>query len=480
MPAPPSAPPSTSPSAPPLTSPRGKRVSHRTGATNERRQHAAATAAASAAASASPTTAPKTRTKSATKAQAATPPKRKPKTPATQDSATTTTTTTNVGNASPTTAVPNNDADVDDDDDEGDQGRQQTAVEERLVTIEGKVKSLEEEGERAREEVLMLRDRLEESEWSKNTLEEKTKQMEEEIASLKAEIEREKEGARKKIKDVEQGVKRLAEIDNNGGGERQQQQQQPRQQQQWQQQLQQQQPPQQQPPLQQHQQQQPPQHRPQQPPQQQRRRRCIILTDSNGKGATSDSIKNHIPRDERDSYDIEVVVAYTLEAAFHRVDRGAIDIRGAVVIVDNLTNDIRGTSVRSPLSPRAVTHWVDKLCGRLRMAGAAAVVVCQVKPMQVADVTPYNDLLSEYLCTQDQGFGCKTQIRLTYLKPDGFHVRPQFDSVIDRTYACAIRGVPVSDPTPFNEFLPDHLRRRWQTQWPRIGGGGGRVVNNGW
>ena len=42
-----------------------------------------------------------------------------------------------------------------------------------------------------------------------------------------------------------------------------------------------------------------------------------------------------------------------------------------------------------------IIHLVDKLRGRLKMAGLAVVVVCQAKPMQVADVTPYNDLLSE-------------------------------------------------------------------------------------
>ena len=218
----------------------------------------------------------------------------------------------------------------------------------------------------------------------------------------------------------------------------------------------------------------------QQRSQQQQQRRCVVISDSNGKGATSDSIKNHIPREERDCYNIEVAVAYTVEAACQQVDRGAIDVRGAVVIVDNLTNDIRGTSTRPSLSPNALTHLVDKLRGRLKMAGAAAVVVCQAKPMQVVDVTPYNDRLSEYLCAQEQGFGCKTQIRLTYLKPDGYHVRPQFDSIIDKTYACAIRGVPVVDPTPLDSFLPDHLRRKWQALWPRIGGGGGGVMNNGW
>ena len=108
-----------------------------------------------------------------------------------------------------------------------------------------------------------------------------------------------------------------------------------------------------------------------------------------------------------------------------------------------------------------------------------AVVVCQAKPMQTVDVTPYNELLSDYLSAQRGGYGCQTQIRLGHLRSDGFHVLPQFDSIIDKTYACAIRGILVPDPTPIGEFLPDHLRRRWQAEWPRLGGGG-RNDNYGW
>ena len=104
------------------------------------------------------------------------------------------------------------------------------------------------------------------------------------------------------------------------------------------------------------------------------------------------------------------------------------------------------------------------------MAGAAAIVTCQIKPMQIDDVSPYNNALSEYLKAQRGGYGCSTQIRLGFLKPDGYHVRPQYDSVIDKTYACAVRGVHVIDPTPLDEFIPDHVRRSWQQAWPRLGG----------
>ena len=98
------------------------------------------------------------------------------------------------------------------------------------------------------------------------------------------------------------------------------------------------------------------------------------------------------------------------------------------------------------------------------------MVTCQLKPMQVIDVTPYNELLSNYLRSKGQaGFGCRTQIRLSHLKEDGYHVRPQFDSTIDKTFACAIIGIPVPCPTPMDEFVPDHVRHRWETDWPKVG-----------
>ena len=144
-----------------------------------------------------------------------------------------------------------------------------------------------------------------------------------------------------------------------------------------------------------------------------------MITDSNGKGATEDSIKNHMTREEREKYEIEVAVAFTLEEALQRVDRGAINVRDSIVIVDNLTNDIRGTRLRPSVTPQQLVRGVDRLRGILRMAGAKAVVVCQIKPMQVCNVTPYNELLSSYLGAQRWGFGCRTQVRLCFLKSDG-------------------------------------------------------------
>ena len=126
-------------------------------------------------------------------------------------------------------------------------------------------------------------------------------------------------------------------------------------------------------------------------------RRCVVLTDSNGRGATQDSIKNHLPRNGRDSLEIEVVVAYTTMAASNQVDRGGLNVRGATVIIDNLTNDARGTQARPAMTPRELVDSMAKLRQKLITAGASSVVVCQLKPMQVTDVTPYNDAISDFL-----------------------------------------------------------------------------------
>ena len=100
--------------------------------------------------------------------------------------------------------------------------------------------------------------------------------------------------------------------------------------------------------------------------------------------------------------------------------------------------------------------------------------------MQVADVRPFNIELSSYLRRQPDGFGCRTQIRMNFLKSDGFHVQSMYDSIIDRTYACAILGLHVPCPTPFSEFVPDHIKKRWETEWPMVGAERNQMRIHGW
>ena len=128
--------------------------------------------------------------------------------------------------------------------------------------------------------------------------------------------------------------------------------------------------------------------------------RCVILTDSNAKGVTPSSIMNFIPEEERRKIDISIVVPYTLEEAYIRVGNGDVDVDGAVVVIDLLTNDIRGTWRRQGASPEELVWRLEKLRRRLREAGAVDTIICQAEPMEVVDGTPHSSLVHEYLQAQ--------------------------------------------------------------------------------
>ena len=129
---------------------------------------------------------------------------------------------------------------------------------------------------------------------------------------------------------------------------------------------------------------------------------------------------------------------------------------------------------------------VHILQDRLWTAGASSITVCEIKPMEVKDVTPYNMALHEYLCaTGDSGNGCRTQIRRDFLKPDGFHVQPRFLSILFKQYACAILGLDVPCPTPMEDFVPSHIRRQYEIEFPGLTSRSsnryeGREMSHGW
>jgi hypothetical protein len=75
-----------------------------------------------------------------------------------------------------------------------------------------------------------------------------------------------------------------------------------------------------------------------------KRIKCVVITDSNGREATADSIKRQMEEEERDGLDIVVVVAYTLEGALGMMQRREINLKEAVVVLDNLTNNVRTTN----------------------------------------------------------------------------------------------------------------------------------------
>ena len=211
-------------------------------------------------------------------------------------------------------------------------------------------------------------------------------------------------------------------------------------------------------------------------------KRCVVIVDSNGRGATEDTIKSHIPKEERECYSIKVEVVYTLEEACLKVERRLIDVREALVVLDSLTNNVRGTKERTADSPQQLVYKVATLREKLYAQGAADIVVCQIKPMTQINVLPYNNALNDFLNSQIGGFGIATQIRLRDLKSNpngnGFHILPEFVSVLDRTYACAIRGIPVPCPTCLEDFLPEQFRLRWEKEWPIVGGGRAGPTNH--
>ena len=157
-----------------------------------------------------------------------------------------------------------------------------------------------------KEEMRSLRDRLEEGEWAQNRLSsqmEESKKLEREVEKVRMEVENEKKERKKAEETAKKEREEMKAMEpkpngsaagGGGGGVR----------------------------------------------KDRRKQRCIIFTDSNGREATSDSVMTHIPREMRNSYDILVVLAYTVEDATRLVARREVDTAGAKIIVDNLTNDV--------------------------------------------------------------------------------------------------------------------------------------------
>lgn len=335
---------------------------------------------------------------------------------------------------------------------------------ERLAIMEKDFEIIREEKKTLKAELSDLRDKLEEEVWARGRLETKVEELKDKLAEMENEnggggggggvtieranevIDKRLETNLKEIQELEKRLsakieKRVEERGGGGGGEREREE------------------------------------------ENRVKQRCVVFTDSNGRDVTHGSIMNHVPRERRDKMETEVVVAYTLEETYRRIDRGEIALGGSTVLIDNLTNDVRGTRSRPAVSPRQLIRLVDRVRRRVMAAGAEAVVVCQLKPMQTADVTPYNDLLNGYLRAEKDkgrdGFGCQTMIRLDSLKADGFHIRPDFISVVARTYACAFLGIEVPDPTPWDKFAPSHDRTAWESDWPRLAGGGANMIHHG-
>ena len=356
----------------------------------------------------------------------------------------------------------------------------------RLDELEARMRELEEEKESMKREIRDLRDRLEETEWQKQRLEDKLEGKIKEVAEgqqrLEGEVrggeERERSREDERLKKIEEKISEVEERQRNmglggggGGGEeeerlkrieerldlrgRKEKEVEKESGENWGNEV------------------------------EGKKIRCIVFTNSNGRDATEDTIKIPMAREERNQFAVEVVVAYTIEEAYRRVESGSVDVRGARVIIDTLTNEARGMRARRALTPDELVHRVHRLRRILMSAGATGVVTCQLKPMEVKDVGPYNDGLHRYLQEESRngrgGYGCRTQIRLGHLRSDGYHIKPTCEGIICRTYACAILGINVPCPTRDSEFTPTIARRRWESEWPSLGvRGGTQSERHGW
>ena len=201
------------------------------------------------------------------------------------------------------------------------------------------------------------------------------------------------------------------------------------------------------------------------------RRRCVVMVDSNGKGVTPDTIRNHIHREERREWEVQVEQVFRLEEARDKVRRGEIRVGGAKVVVDCMTNDVRGTRAQRAAEPWELEERVRLVIEEMRRAGAEEVVLCEVKPMQHVDVVPFNARIHALILHTEGVGGCSTQIQHGDLGRDGYHVRPEFGSVLDRTYACAVMHRPVPCPYFDSTIYDWHLAREREREWPPLWGG---------
>ena len=294
--------------------------------------------------------------------------------------------------------------------------------------MEARILALEEEGRRSRAEIAGLNDRLEEEKREREKLERKLAEtIQPAAATSGTQVEAGGEW-RKEIKEAEERMMEMMEVEKK-----------------------------------------------------KRKKRCIIFTDSNGRnGTTPSSVKHHIPEECRDDYDVNIVIAYRIGEAKSLVEKGDLAINGAIVIIDCLGNDARDTRQAPKLTPDQHVQKLDELRKVLWERGATDVIVCSLKPTQRADATEYVERVHRYLQSvreDDGGHGIHSQVRLEHLRADGLHLQPRFYFVLQQTYACAILGLNVPNPTPLESFIPDRMRQKYLSEWPIVRASN---MNNGW
>jgi hypothetical protein len=189
----------------------------------------------------------------------------------------------------------------------------------------------------------------------------------------------------------------------------------------------------------------------------------VILTDSNGRDMAPELIKAHIPKDQRNGRNIRVETIYTLAMARGKLTGGLLDVDGARVVLDVGTNDVRGTDRMARIEPDAFARRYGEVVRLLKEKGAVEVVACELKCMGFMDVTPYSNAIHSLSLRLDIR-GCKTQIGISHLGKDGYHILPSCFTMLAKTYACAIMGVHVPCPPPaWDRYRDPNLRGRWPT-----------------
>ena len=189
----------------------------------------------------------------------------------------------------------------------------------------------------------------------------------------------------------------------------------------------------------------------------------VILTDSNGRGVVPELIKAHIPKERRNGLNIRVETIYTLMMAHDKLAQGALKVDGAVVVLDVGTNDVRGTNRMARMEPDGYARRYGEVVRLLIEKGAVGVVGCELKCMAFMDVTPYSNAIHS-LCAGLGIPGVRTQIGISHLAKDGYHILPSCVTMLAKTYACAIMGVRVPCPPPaWDRYRDPNLRGRWPT-----------------
>ena len=332
----------------------------------------------------------------------------------------------------------------------GQEGNDETDWRRIVQSMEARIRQLEEDDQRLKEEVRGLRDSLEEERFARSRLEDRLKEVaaREERTEVKEVVEEVGEQDwRAELKKAEERILRKAEEEEA---------------------------------------------------KRRRKRRVIVFTDSNGRNATTaDSIRHHLPEETREDFEIQLDITYRVEQASDRVDSADLNVDGAYIIVDCLSNNARDTRTARALSPCELVDQVAKLRDKLWRAGAAGIVICSLKPTTRAFVASHNEAVSRYLQERreiDGGHGCCTQIRLEHLRNDGLHIQPQHFHLLQNTYACIIQGKEVPSPTPMQDFSSTHVRQRNSSsihvsqpsnrEWPDMRGPrteiGHTRVDNGW